>query len=84
LSYLSNTRIQLKRDTEKNWTSKNPVLYDGEMIIVKTSDGKIKRKIGDGIKKFSELPYDEITIDSTTSTTSTNPVQNKIIYYRIA
>lgn len=79
MSYLSNTRIQLKRDTEKNWTSKNPVLYDGEMIIIKTSDGKIKRKIGDGVKKFSELPYDEITIDSATSETSTNPVQNKVI-----
>lgn len=79
MSYLSNTRIQLKRDTEKNWTSKNPVLYDGEMIIVKTNDGKIKRKIGDGVKKFSELPYDEITIDSATSETSTNPVQNKVI-----
>ena len=79
MSYLSNTRIQLKRDTEKNWTSKNPVLFDGEMIIVKTNDGKIRKKIGDGIKKFSELPYDEITIDNTTSMTSTNPVQNKVI-----
>lgn len=49
------------------------------MIIIKTSDGKIKRKIGDGVKKFSELPYDEITIDSATSETSTNPVQNKVI-----
>ena len=49
------------------------------MIIVKTNDGKIRKKIGDGVKKFSELPYDEITIDSATSTTSTNPVQNKVI-----
>ena len=49
------------------------------MIIVKINDGKIKRKIGDGVKKFSELPYDEITIDSATSTTSTNPIQNKVI-----
>jgi hypothetical protein len=69
----------LKRDTEENWTSKNPILLDGEMIIVKTNDGKIRKKIGDGVKKFSELPYDEITIDSATSTTSTNPVQNKVI-----
>ena len=74
-----NTRIKLKRDTEGNWTSKNPILLDGEMIIVKTNDGKIRKKIGDGVKKFSELPYDEITIDSATSTTSTNPVQNKVI-----
>lgn len=74
-----NTRIKLKRDTEANWTSKNPVLLDGEMVIVKTNDGKIRKKIGDGVKKFSELPYDEIAIDSATSTTSTNPVQNKVI-----
>ena len=74
-----NTRIKLKRDTEENWTSKNPILLDGEMIIVKTNDGKIRKKIGDGVKKFSELPYDEIAIDSATSTTSTNPVQNKVI-----
>ena len=74
-----NTRIKLKRDTEGNWTSKNPILLDGEMIIVKTNDGKIRKKIGDGVKKFSELPYDEIAIDSATSTTSTNPVQNKVI-----
>ena len=78
MSDLYNTRIKLKRDTEENWTSKNPILLDGEMIIVKTNDGKI-RKIGDGVKKFSELPYDEITIDSAISTTSTNPVQNKVI-----
>ena len=74
-----NTRIKLKRDTEENWTSKNPILLDGEMIIVKTNDGKIRKKIGDGVKKFSELPYDEISIDSAISTTSTNPVQNKVI-----
>ena len=54
------------------------------MIIVKTNDGKIRRKIGDGVKKFSELPYDEITIDSATSTTSTNPVQNKVITSALA
>ena len=79
MSDLYNTRIKLKRDTEENWTSKNPILLDGEMIIVKTNDGKIRKKIGDGVKKFSELPYGEITIDSAISTTSTNPVQNKVI-----
>lgn len=79
-----NTRIKLKRDTEGNWTSKNPIILDGEMIIVKTNDGKIRKKIGDGVKKFSELPYDEIAIDSATSTTSTNPVQNKVITSALA
>lgn len=74
-----NTRIKLKRDTEANWTSKNPVLLDGEMVIVKTTDGKTRKKIGDGTKKFSELPYDEITVDGILSNTSTNPIQNKAV-----
>lgn len=74
-----NTRIKLKRDTEANWTRKNPVLLDGEMVIVKTTDGKTRKKIGDGTKKFSELPYDEITVDGTLSNTSANPIQNKAV-----
>lgn len=74
-----NTRIKLKRDTEANWTSLDPVLLDGEVAIVRMPDGNTRKKIGDGTKKFSELPYDEIAIDSATSTTSTNPVQNKVI-----
>lgn len=74
-----NTRIKLKRDTEANWTSKNPVLLDGEMVIVKTTDEKTRKKIGDGTKKFSELPYDETTVDDALSGTSTNPLQNKVV-----
>lgn len=62
LSYLSDTRIQLRRDTEENWTSKNPVLSDGEMIIVRMPDGNTRKKIGDGAKKFSELPYDDANV----------------------
>lgn len=49
------------------------------MIVVKTNDGKIRKKIGDGIKKFSELPYDEIAVDDALSNTSTNPIQNKAV-----
>lgn len=53
-----NTRIKLKRDTEANWTSLDPVLLDGEVAIVRMPDGDTRKKIGDGTKKFSELPYD--------------------------
>ena len=31
-----NTRIRLKRDTSANWTNSNPVILDGEIIIVDT------------------------------------------------
>ena len=30
-----NSRIKLKTDTEENWSLNNPVLLDGEIIIVK-------------------------------------------------
>ena len=32
-----NTRIRLKRDTSANWTNSNPVILDGEIIIVDTA-----------------------------------------------
>ena len=57
-----NARIKMKRDTSANWTSKNPVLLDGEVIIVDTADGSVRKKIGDGIKQYSQLPFDDEAI----------------------
>ena len=31
-----NARIRQKRDTSANWTAKDPILLDGEIIIVDT------------------------------------------------
>lgn len=60
-----NTRIKNKRDTSSNWTSKDPVLLDGELIIVDTANGETRFKIGDGTKKYSQLPFqDEILRNS--------------------
>lgn len=60
-----NTRIKNKRDTSANWTSKDPVLLDGELIIVDTVSGETRFKIGDGTKKYSQLPFqDEILRNS--------------------
>lgn len=60
-----NTRIKNKRDTSANWTSKDPVLLDGELIIVDTASGETRFKIGDGTKKYSQLPFqDEILKNS--------------------
>lgn len=63
MSDLYNTRIKLKRDTEANWLSADPVLLDGEVVIVKCDNGVVRKKIGDGTKKFSELSYDGIQSD---------------------
>lgn len=52
-----NTRIRQKRDTAANWTSNNPVLLNGELIVVETSTGAIRLKVGDGVKTFNQLPF---------------------------
>ena len=60
-----NTRIKNKRDTSANWTSKDPVLLDGELIVVDTASGETRFKIGDGAKRYSQLPFqDEILRNS--------------------
>lgn len=48
------TKIQLRRDTEANWTSNNPRLAPGEIGI---STDKSNFKIGDGVKNWASLRY---------------------------
>lgn len=56
-----NARVGQKKDTSANWTAANPVILDGEILIVKTESGEIRMKIGDGNKTYSQLPFsDEI------------------------
>jgi hypothetical protein len=45
-----------RRDTEANWISINPIVANGELIIVDTDEG-IKIKIGDGDSHFNDLKY---------------------------
>lgn len=52
-----NTRIKNKRDTSANWTTHNPVLLDGEIILVDTAEGELRAKIGDGVKTYTQLPF---------------------------
>ena len=86
------TRIKHKRDTSLNWTINNPVLLNGEIILVDTAEGQgeLRAKIGDGIKTYTQLPFSDevlrglindskVTIDDALSSTSINPVQNKVI-----
>lgn len=83
------TRIQMKRDTSSNWVVNNPVLLDGEVVIVDTDAGAVRYKVGDGTKKFTQLPFtdenmlnlvnnkqDRLTIDATPTSGSTNPVMS--------
>ena len=55
-------RIQWKRDTSANWTAQNPVLLNGELIIVDTDSGETRFKIGDGTKTYTQLPFEDEAI----------------------
>ncbi|MEY8365715.1 hypothetical protein AALA22_08745 [Anaerovoracaceae bacterium 41-7] len=56
------TRIKHKRDTATNWGNNDPVILNGEVIIVDTSAGEIRTKTGDGIKTYTQLPFDDEVI----------------------
>lgn len=59
------TRIRNKRDTASNWETNNPVLLDGELIVVDTNAGGIRFKIGDGTKTYTQLPFqDEVVYNA--------------------
>ena len=57
--YEINGRIKQKRDTAANWEAKNPVILNGEIVLVDTSTGELRAKIGDGVKKYSQLPFSD-------------------------
>ena len=48
-----NARIKNKRDTSANWTANDPVLLNGEIIIVDTAAGDVRYQVGDGSKQYS-------------------------------
>lgn len=95
-----NVRIKDRSDTEANWTSKNPVLLKGERAITdgtgkyKIGDGKntwsalpyyeamtsADRTKLNGIASGAN----KTTIDSSLSSSSTNPVQNKVVNSALA
>lgn len=81
-----NVRQKQKYDTASNWTTNNPVLLAGELGFESDTN---KFKIGDGSTAWNSLPYvssggSSVTIDSSLSTTSTNPVQNAVITNELA
>lgn len=54
-----NATLKPRRDTAANWETKNPVLDDGEFITVYTASGAIRHKVGDGVKTYSQLPFED-------------------------
>ena len=53
-----NTRIVLRNDSSTNWLSnKDQVLLKGEVGFEFQESGKVKMKVGDGVKTWEELEY---------------------------
>jgi hypothetical protein len=46
----------LKNDTEINWESKNPILRESEIIVVR-QPSNLAYKLGDGITHYKDLPF---------------------------
>ena len=52
----------MKKDTAVNWTVNDPVLLNGEIILVDTDSGELRTKIGDGEKSYTQLPFTDEAI----------------------
>lgn len=75
------TRIQLKIDTEENWSkATNFIPKEGEVIFYKPDDNnpRYRIKIGDGTTTVNSLSF-AFDIDTELSATSINPLQNSAI-----
>ena len=67
-----NARIKHKRDTASNWATKNPTPLDGEIIIVESTDGTTRLKVGDGSTKYASLPFLDEDLATQVSTNTSN------------
>ena len=68
------TLIQVRRDTQANWTASNPILASGEIAF---STDQYKIKIGDGVSNWSALSY--ITATPTEITNQINAAISNVI-----
>ena len=75
MSSFTKVRIQNKRDTSANWETNNPVLLNGELIIVDTNAGDIRFKIGNGSKTYTQLPFQDEGLYSVL-----NGKQDRLVY----
>ena len=95
-----NVRIKDRSDTEANWTSKNPVLLKGERAITdgtgkyKIGDGKNTWSALPYYEAMTSADRTKLNgiasganktiVDSSLSSSSTNPVQNKVVNSALA
>ena len=73
------SRIQNKRDTSANWTKNNPIVLNGEIILVDTAEGELRAKIGDGTKTYTQLPFSDEALKSLINTVAQNAGKSTVI-----
>lgn len=49
-------RIIFRNDTKKEWETKNPVLFENEIIVVRYKWG-LRYKLGNGTDPYKKLPF---------------------------
>lgn len=77
--YEINGRMKQKRDTAANWEAKNPVILNGEIVLVDTNAGELRAKIGDGVKKYLQLPFsDEVLRNLITDKANKSDIPTKV------
>lgn len=62
--------LQHRRGSTAQWAQSDPIIKDGEMVIEIRNDGSRKIKIGDGRRKFSELPYSTSALENLVNVTN--------------
>lgn len=72
--------IQFLRGTHSKVAASTKVLADGQPLY-ETDTNKIK--VGDGSTEAKSLPYVKVDTDSELSSTSKNPVQNRVVYFEL-
>lgn len=69
-----------RRGTTEQWATSDSIIYDGEIVVEKPNDGYIRLKVGDGTKKFSELPYMPKPDWNQTDDTKADYIKNRPFY----
>lgn len=49
-------KIIFRNDTKREWETKNPILYENEIIVVRCKWG-LRYKLGNGIDPYKKLPF---------------------------
>ena len=50
-------KVPFIKKSDAQWSSLNPILLDGEVILVTTEDENIRLKVGDGATRYSDLEF---------------------------